>query len=81
MSNVDEILKELNNIFIQVFKKEKLNINYHSKAEDIKEWDSFSNIELILNIENKFDIHFDLKELISLDNVGKLAEYILDKQS
>ena len=81
MSNVDEILKELNNIFIQVFKNEKLNINYHSKAEDIKEWDSFSNIELILNIENKFDIHFDLKELISLDNVGKLAEYILDKQS
>ena len=81
MSNLEEILKELNNIFIRVFKNEKLNINYRTKAEDIKEWDSFSNIELILNIENKFDIQFDLKELIELDNVGKLAKYILDKQS
>jgi acyl carrier protein len=81
MSNVDEILKELNDIFVQVFKDENLNISYDTTAEDIQEWDSFSNIELILDIESRFDIHFDLSELINIDNVGKLAEYILDKQS
>lgn len=80
MSNVDEVLKELNKIFIQVFKNENLDINYHTNAEHIKEWDSFSNIELILYIEKRFDIHFELKDLINLDNVGKLAEYILEKQ-
>ena len=81
MNNVDEILKELSDIFVQVFKDENLNISYDTTAEDIQEWDSFSNIELILDIESKFDIHFDLKELVNIDNVGKLAEYILDKQS
>ena len=80
MSNVDEILKGLNDIFMQVFKDENLNISYDTTAEDIQEWDSFSNIELILDIESKFGIHFDLKELVNISNAGKLAEYILDKQ-
>jgi hypothetical protein len=34
MSNVDEILKELNDIFVQVFKDENLNISYDTTAED-----------------------------------------------
>jgi len=81
MNNVDEILKELNDIFVQVFKDENLKISYDTSPNDIQEWDSFSNINLILDIERRFDIHFDLSELINIDNVGKLAEYILDKQS
>jgi acyl carrier protein len=80
MNNIDEILRELNAIFIQVFKDKDLNISFSTTAEDIQEWDSFSNIELILDIEKKFNIHFDLRELRNIDNVGKLAEYILDKQ-
>ena len=78
--NIDEILRELNAIFIQVFKDKDLNISFSTTTEDIQEWDSFSNIELILDIEKKFNIHFDLRELRNIDNVGKLAEYILDKQ-
>tara|TARA_B110000259_G_C14030635_1_gene406516 strand:- start:3435 stop:3680 length:246 start_codon:yes stop_codon:yes gene_type:complete len=81
MSNVDEILKELNDIFVQVFKDENLNISYDTSPEDIQEWDSFSNINLILDIESRFGIHFELSELVNIDNVGKLAEYILDKQN
>ena len=80
MNNIDEILRELNAIFIQVFKDKDLNISISTTAEDIQEWDSFSNIELILDIEKKFNIHFDLSQLRNIDNVGKLAEYILDKQ-
>ncbi len=79
MNNTDEILRELNTIFILVFKDEDLNISYNTTAEDIQGWDSFSNIELILDIEKRFNIHFDLKELRNMDNVGKLSEYILDK--
>ena len=79
MNNTDEILRELNNIFILVFKDKDLNISYNTTAEDIQGWDSFSNIELILDIEKRFNIHFDLKELRNMDNIGKLSEYILDK--
>lgn len=79
MNNTDEILRELNTIFILVFKDKDLNISYNTTAEDIQGWDSFSNIELILDIEKRFNIHFDLKELRNMDNIGKLSEYILDK--
>ena len=80
MSSIDEILEQLNDIFLQVFKDEKINISYNTTSEDVQGWDSFSNIELILDIESKFDIRFDLKELANMRNVGQLAEYILDKQ-
>ena len=79
MNNTDEILRELNTIFILVFKDKDLNISYNTTAEDIQGWDSFSDIELILDIEKRFNIHFDLKELRNMDNIGKLSEYILDK--
>jgi acyl carrier protein len=79
LNNTDEILRELNTIFILVFKDKDLNISYNTTAEDIQGWDSFSNIELILDIEKRFNIHFDLKELRNMDNIGKLSEYILDK--
>jgi acyl carrier protein len=78
--NIDEILRELNAIFIQVFKDKDLNISFSTTTEDIQEWDSFSNIELILDIEKRFNIHFDLSELRNIDNVGELAEFILNKQ-
>jgi acyl carrier protein len=81
MNNVDNILKVLNEIFKQVFTNENLIISYETSAKDIKEWDSFSNIELILEIENRFGIHFALNELTNIDNVGKLAESILDKKN
>jgi len=80
LSSIDEILEQLNDIFLQVFKDEKINISYNTTSEDVQGWDSFSNIELILDIESKFDIRFDLKELANMRNVGQLAEYILDKQ-
>ena len=80
MNNIDEILRELNAIFIQVFKDKDLNISFSTTTEDIQEWDSFSNIELILDIEKRFNIHFDLSELRNIDNVGELAEFILNKQ-
>ena len=78
--NIDEILRELNAIFIQVFKDKDLNISFSTTTEDIQEWDSFSNIELILDIEKRFNIYFDLSELRNIDNVGELAEFILNKQ-
>ena len=79
--NIDEILRELNVIFIQVFQDKDLNISFSTTTEDIKEWDSISNIELILDIEKRFNIYFDLSELRNIDNVRELAEFILNKQN
>ena len=80
MKNIDKVLEELNMIFMHVFKDDSLKISCNTTADDIKAWDSFSNIELILDIENRFEIRFDLRELANIKNVGQLAKYILDKQ-
>jgi len=80
VKNIDKVLEELNIIFINVFKDDSLKISFNTSADDIQAWDSFSNIELILDIENRFEIRFDLRELANIKNVGQLAKYILDKQ-
>jgi acyl carrier protein len=77
---VKDILQKLSIIFKQVFQNNELEITYETTTHDITEWDSFSNIELILNIENAFDIKFDLRELSSIKNVGELSEYILSRK-
>ena len=77
---VKDILQKLSIIFKQVFQNNELEITYETTTHDITEWDSFSNIELILNTENAFDIKFDLRELSSIKNVGELSEYILSRK-
>ena len=77
---VKDILQKLSIIFKQDFQNNELEITYETTTHDITEWDSFSNIELILNIENAFDIKFDLRELSSIKNVGELSEYILSRK-
>jgi acyl carrier protein len=75
----EKIIVELNHIFTDVFMNENISLTQDTIADDIQEWDSFSNIELILNIEEHFNIKFNLKELRNLENIGNLAEYILKK--
>jgi acyl carrier protein len=48
-------------------------------AKDVKGWDSFKQIEIIIATEERFGIRLHTRELDSLHNVGDLVRVVADK--
>ena len=75
------IIEQLLPIFINVFDVDDLVINASTTAQDVDGWDSMAHIRLIVAIENFFDLHFSAAEISEIENVGQIAELILNKQA
>jgi len=71
-----EILKKVNDIFIDILDNEEINLNDNTTADDIEEWDSLSHIQLVVAIEKYFKIRFTSKEIQSWGNVGDMLATI-----
>ncbi len=76
----EEILQQLSLIFEQVLKRSDLKIDYNMSAEDIDEWDSLTNMTIISEIEKKWDVHFKLRDIVRMKNIGDMIDVII-KQS
>ena len=78
MTNND-ILSQLNTIFIETLENKNIILTNESTAEDIYEWDSITHIYLFVEIENLFNIHFTAAEIRNLKNIGELIQCIESK--
>jgi acyl carrier protein len=74
-----EILKKVNDIFIDVMDDDMIIINYGTTANDVDEWDSLNHIQLVVAIEKLFKIRFTSKEIQSWENVGAMVDSISSK--
>lgn len=79
--NKQEILAKLQDIFRKVMKNENLVLSNDMTTEDIQEWNSLANQELIMTIESEFHIKFNLMEMLDLDSVGNILSAIENKLS
>ena len=70
--NHEEILKQLNAIFIDVIDDEEIRLTDDSTANDVDGWDSLTHIQLVVAVEKHFRIRFTSKEIQSWKNVGEL---------
>ncbi len=73
----EEIFEEVTEIFRDVFDDDELEIVDSTNAEDIEDWDSLEHINLVINMEKKFGLKFNLKEVGELKNVGEMVDLIL----
>jgi acyl carrier protein len=71
-----DILSQLNDIFIDVFDDEDIVISPDTTASDIEDWDSLSHTELIADIQKRFKIKFKLTEVLKFNNVGDMVSSI-----
>ena len=76
---VNEIIKEVNEIFIDVLDEDDIIIEYDTTAADIDEWDSLNHIQLVVAIEKHFKIRFSSGEIQNFKNVGEMCEAIKAK--
>jgi acyl carrier protein len=75
----DQILKEVNEVFVRVFANPSIVVGNSTTAKDIAEWDSLNHTILIGEVERHFKIKFSLKEVMRFQNVGDMCVVIRTK--
>ncbi len=73
---MQKILADVQEIFRDNFDDEELVIDRSTCADDIEDWDSLEQINLLTAIEKKFGLKFKLEDVRGLQNVGDLLDLI-----
>lgn len=73
------IRDELQKIFREIFFDDDLILFDEMTADDVEDWDSLSHLNLISEIERRFNIEFTTEEMLSAKNVGEFIKYIEKK--
>lgn len=72
---MEHMRENLVKIFIKLFKKDPYKISY--KKNEIEAWDSIGHINLIIEIEESFDISFtpdEIDEIIDFESALRIVE-------
>lgn len=77
----EDILKDLELVFRDVFDDDCLKIFDDMNAEDIEDWDSLAQVNLIVAIENNFNIKVNIEEVMKFQNVGQMIDSIYNKRN
>lgn len=77
--NRNEILLQLNEIFVDIIDNEDICLSLESTANDVDGWDSLTHIQLVVAIEKHYKIRFTSMEIQNWKNVGELIESIVNK--
>jgi acyl carrier protein len=76
----DGVIDDLTPIFRDVLDTPDLRLTSGSNAQNVEGWDSLAHVNLVVAIEQHYDINFALGELQGLKNVGEMADLILVKR-
>ena len=74
--NEQQIFDAVQNIFRDNFDDDSLVLTRETTADDIEDWDSLEQINLLTAIEKKFNIKFKLADVRDLKNVGDLLDLV-----
>lgn len=75
----EEVFETLNEVFRDVFDDETITVNDDTTADDIEDWDSLEHINLMAAVESEFGIKFSMGQIMTMKNVGEMADIILQK--
>ena len=72
----ETILKDLEVIFQDIFDDEDIVLTEATNSDDIEDWDSLEQINLLVAIEKKFSVKFKLDDVSHLANVGDMVSLV-----
>ena len=73
----EEIFVKLNEVFRDVLDDESITVSETTTADDIEEWDSLEHINLLAAVEQEFGMKFNMGQVVSMKNVGEMADIIM----
>lgn len=75
----EAVFEKLNEVFRDVFEDDDITVDDSTTSADVDGWDSLEHINLINAIEQEFDIKFNMGQIVSMKNVGEMADIIISK--
>ena len=74
-----EVFDKLQEIFADVFDDDTIELTDETNSNDIEDWDSLEQINLVVAIEKEFSIKFAMGEVSKIKNVGEMVDLILER--
>ena len=76
--NFEEKIKE---VFVKIFPEITNDYDINREQSDYENWDSFTHVNLISEIEDQFDIQLETDEIISISSAKTALELITKKKN
>ena len=75
----EEVITKLNEVFRDVFDDDTICVNENTTSADIEDWDSLEHINLLAAVEQEFGMKFNMGQVVSMKNVGEMADIIMSQ--
>ena len=74
----EEVFERLNKVFQDVLDDDSIELHDDTVADDVEGWDSFEHINLIVGVEEEFGFKFPMGKVVTMKNVGEMADIIME---
>ena len=71
-------LEQIRLILADVFDDDELTVTEETTADDVDGWDSFAQMQIIAGVEETFDIHFTIEEVVGFKSVGDMVRAVAE---
>ena len=75
----EQVYETLNEVFRDVFDDESIEVDDDTTSEDIEDWASLEHINLLAAVEQEFGMKFNMGQVVSMKNVGEMADIIMSQ--
>lgn len=75
----EEVFARLNEVFRNMFDDDSIVLNDNTTSDDIEDWDSLEHINLLVSVEQEFNIKFNMNEVTNMKNVGEMVDIIISR--
>lgn len=74
----EEVFERLNNVFREVLDDESIELKEETVADDVDGWDSFEHINIVVAVEEEFNFKIPMGKVVTMKNVGEMADIIME---
>lgn len=75
----EEVYERLNEVFRNMFDDDSIELNDNTTSDDIEDWDSLEHINLLVSVEQEFNMKFNMNEVTNMKNVGEMVDIIISR--
>ena len=79
MNQQEIIFSHVQKIIRDILKNDRIILSLDTTSKDVDGWDSLTHMLIIAEIEKKFNVRINFRELMKIGNVGELVQTIEKK--